>query len=260
VQKGLLPLLTGLDDYIRLRDAAGKALGVVDADFARMMETGVEKMKAFRIALQNLQTSIGSALIPILGSAAGALRPLIEGLIAIVDAHPRVAGALVAITAGFIGLKAALAGLSYLGLMGKGGMLAGLSFAVNTLGGSFMRLKNGATGMIALQAALAGMEGLRMTGLQTAAAGLRGMALAVPGVSGLATAMTAVGGALAAVSAPVWGGIAIAVAAVAAAAWSLWKYWDRISAFVGGFASALMTQLQPAFVALESGKFFPDCA
>jgi TP901 family phage tail tape measure protein len=251
VQKGLLPLLSGLDDYIRLRDEAGKASGVVDADFSRMMDTGVEKMKAFRIAIQNLQTSIGSALIPVLGSAAGALRPLVEGLIAIVDAHPRIAGALVAITAGFIGLKAALAGLSYLGLMGKGGLLSALSFAVNTLGDSFMRLKNGATGMIALQTALAGMEGLNLTGLQTAAAGLRGMALAVPGVSGLAAAMTAVGGALAAVSAPVWGGIAIAVAAVAAAAYSLWKYWDRISAFVGGFASALMTQLQPAFAALE---------
>jgi TP901 family phage tail tape measure protein len=251
VQKGLLPLLNGLDDYTRLRDEASKAAGVVDADFTRMMETGVEKMKAFRIASQNLQTSIGSALIPILGNAAGALKPFVDGLISIVDAHPRIGGALVAITAGFVGLKAAMAGLSYLGLMGKGGMLATLSFAVNTLGGSFARLKEGASGMIALQTALAGMEGLKMTGLQTAAAGLRGMALAVPGVSGLATAMTSVGAALAAVSAPVWGTIAVAVAAVAAAAYTLWKYWDRISSFAGGFASVLLTQLQPAFAALE---------
>lgn len=251
VQKGLLPLLTGLDDYIRLRDEASKAAGVVDADFLRMMETGVEKMKAFRVAIQNLQTSIGSALIPILGNAAGALKPLVEGLISIVDAHPRIAGALVAVTAGFVGLKAAMAGLSYLGLMGKGGMLATISFAVNTLGGSFARLRAGASGMIALQTALAGLEGMKMTGLQTAVAGLRGMALAVPGVSGLATAMTALGAALAAVSAPVWVGIAVAVAAAAAAAYSLWKYWDRISAFVGGFASVLLTQLQPAFAALE---------
>ncbi|MEI7601758.1 MAG: phage tail tape measure protein [Aestuariivirga sp.] len=140
VQKGLLPLLNGIDDYIQIRDQTSKASGVVDKDFARMMETGVEKTKAFRIALQNLATSIGNALIPILGSAAGVLKPLVEGLISVVDAHPRIAGALVAITAGFIGLKAALAGLSYLGLMGKGGMLSALSFAVNTLGGSFMRL------------------------------------------------------------------------------------------------------------------------
>ncbi len=251
VQKGLLPLLTGLDDYVRLRDEAAKASGVVDKDFARMMETGVEKMKAFQIAAQNLQASIGNALIPVLENAAGALRPLLEGLTGLVDAHPRIAGALVGITAGFIGLKAAMAGFSYLGLMGKGGLLSSLSFAVNTLGASFMRLKDAATGMIALQTALASMEGLKMTGLQTAAAGLRGMALAVPGLSGLAAAMTAIGGALAAVSAPVWGGLALAITAVAAAAFSLWTYWDRISAFVGGFASALMTKLQPAFAALE---------
>lgn len=123
VQKGLLPLLNGLDDYIQIRDQTSKASGVVDRDFARMMETGVEKTKALRIALQNLATSIGNALIPILGDAARMLKPLVEGLIRLVDAHPRIAGALVAITAGFIGLKAALAGLSYLGLMGKGGML-----------------------------------------------------------------------------------------------------------------------------------------
>lgn len=63
--------------------------------------------------------------------------------------------------------------------------------------------------------------------------------------------MTAVGAALAAVSAPVRGTIAVAVAAVAAAAYTLWKHWDRISSFAGGFASVLVTELQPAFAALE---------
>lgn len=251
VQKGLIPLLTGLEDYIRLRDEAARTDGVISTDFARMMQTGVEQIKQFQIALQNFQTSVGAALVPVLGRVAGALKPVLEAATALVTTFPRLSGSLIAVTAGFVGLKAALAGLSYLGLMGRGGALTALSFAVNTLGGSLMRLKAGASGMIALQTALAGMEGMKMTGLQTAAAGLRGMALAVPGVSGLATAMTAVGAALAAVSAPVWGTIAVAVAAVAAAAYSLWKYWDRISAFVGGFASALSTQLQPAFAALE---------
>lgn len=251
VQKGLIPLLTGLEDYIKLRDEAARADGVISTDFARMMQTSVEQVKQFQIAFQNFQTGVGSALIPVLGSVAGALKPILEAATALVTEFPKLSGSLVAVTAGFIGFKAALAGLTFLGLMGKGGALTALSFTVNTLGGSLMRLRNGATGMIALQTALAGMEGMKMTGLQTAAAGLRGMALAVPGVSGLATAMTAVGAALAAVSAPVWGTIAVAVAAVAAAAYTLWKYWDRISSFAGGFASVLMNELQPAFVALE---------
>jgi len=246
VQKGLIPLLNGLEDYLKLRDQASGASGVIDADFARMMQTSVEQMKAFRIAVQNLQTGIGTALIAVLGQIAGSLRPVLEALTGIVSRYPQVTGALVAMTAGFVGLKAAIAGLSFIGLMGRGGMLASLSFAVNTLGAAMARLKTGATGMIALQSALAGMQGAQMTGLQTAAAALRGMALAVPGVSGLATAMTAVGGALAAISAPVWGGIAIAVGAVAAAAYSLWRYWDHISSVLSGAGQAVSELLAPA--------------
>lgn len=246
VQKGLIPLLNGLQDYIDLRDKAKNAKGVVDTDFARMMETGKEKMKSFQIALQNLQTSIGNALIPVLGDVAGALKPFVVGLTQIINKHPRVAGALIGIAAGFIGLKAAMNGLSYIGLMGKGGMLSTLSFVVKDLGGAFTRLSTGATEMVRLQRTLAGFEGLKLTGFQTATAGLRGMVFAVPGVSGLATAMTSVGAALAAVSAPVWGGIAIAVGLVAAAAFSLWKYWDRVKAVASGVAQALGELLAPA--------------
>jgi len=224
---------------------------VISTDFARMMQTSVEQVKQFQIAFQNFQTGVGSALIPVLGSVAGALKPILEAATALVTEFPKLSGGLVAVTAGFIGLKAALAGDELERLTIAQPPHHDRLHTVNTLGGSLMRLRNGATGMIALQTALAGMEGMKMTGLQTAAAGLRGMALAVPGVSGLATAMTAVGAALAAVSAPVWGTIAVAVAAVAAAAYTLWKYWDRISSFAGGFASVLMNELQPAFVALE---------
>lgn len=246
VQKGLLPLLTGLDDYIRLRDEAANAKGVVDNDFIRMMGTGGEKMKSFQIALQNLTTSIGNALIPVLGSAASALRPLVEGLTALVSAHPRIAGSLIAIAAGFVALKAAIAGLSFIGLMGKGGALSALSFAVNTLGASFLRLRSGASEMIRLQKTLAGFKGLQLTAFQSLGAGLRGMVLAVPGLAGLASALTTLGAALATVSAPVWGGIALAVAAVAGAALMLWRNWDRVSAVASGVAQALSELLAPA--------------
>lgn len=58
---------------------------------------------------------------------------------------------------------------------------------------------------------------------------------------------TAIGAALAAISAPVWAGIAVAVAAVAAAGAFLYKYWDRITATLRGVASALSEELAPAF-------------
>lgn len=130
VQKGLIPLLTGLEDYIRLRDEAAKADGVISADFTRMMETGVEKIKQFQIALQNFQTGLGSALVPVLGGIAGALKPVLDLLTGIVKQYPNVSGALVAITAGFMALRAALAGLTFMGLMGKGGVLTTLAFGL----------------------------------------------------------------------------------------------------------------------------------
>ena len=92
VQKGLIPLLTGLEDYIRLRDEAAEADGVISADFARMMETSVERIKQFQIALQNFQTGLGSALIPVLGGIAGALKPVLEMLTAIVKVREKTFG------------------------------------------------------------------------------------------------------------------------------------------------------------------------
>ena len=67
----------------------------------------------------------------------------------------------------------------------------------------------------------------------------------------LVPALTAVGAAAATISAPVWGAIALAVAAVAAAGALLWKYWDRISSVLTGVAQALSEQLGPAFSMLK---------
>ena len=63
---------------------------------------------------------------------------------------------------------------------------------------------------------------------------------------GLPWAATAVGGAIAGITAPVWGAIALGVAAVAAAGYALWKWWDRIAATLSGVARRLGEELQPA--------------
>ena len=166
VQKGLIPLLTGLEDYIRLRDEAAKADGVISADFARMMQTSVERVKQFQIAFQNFQTSLGSALIPVLGGIAGALKPVLEMLTAIVNRYPGVSGALVAITAGFVAIKAALAGFTFIGLMGKGGMLATLAFGLRGVTAALTALR-----AVAVTAPLA-MLGAGLSSLRGALLGL----------------------------------------------------------------------------------------
>ena len=130
VQKGLIPLLTGMEDYIKLRDEAARADGVITADFARMMQTSIKQVKQSQVAFQNFQTGVGNALIPVLGGIAGALTPVLEGITALVQQFPSLTGGLIAVTAGFVGLRAAMAGLTFLGLMGKGGMLATLAFGL----------------------------------------------------------------------------------------------------------------------------------
>lgn len=141
VQKGLLPLLTGLDDYIKLRDEAARADGVINADFDRMMQTSQEKLKQFQVAMSNLGSTVGSALLPVLGDVAAFLKPILELLTSIVQANPRVSGALIAMAAGFVGLRAAMAGLSYIGLMGKGGVLSALSFGLRGVTGALGGLR-----------------------------------------------------------------------------------------------------------------------
>ena len=250
-QAGVRSLIQRMEQYRKIREEAMGAGGTNQADFDRTMGTTAEKVKAAQIAFENFKESLGTALLPVLGRVSEMLIPIIDAFGRFADNNPTLVAALASAAAGFIGLKAAIAGLSFIGLVGKGGALSALSFVVTGLGGSLGLLAGNASEMIRLQKALAAMAGVQMTGLQTAAAGLKGMALAVPGVSGLATALTTIGGAIAAVSAPVWLGIAVGVAAVGAAAYTLWRYWGRISSTLSGVGQAVGELLAPAFEKLR---------
>ena len=250
VQKGLLPLLTGLDDYIRLRDEAAKASGVVGSDFARMMETSVERIKQFQIALQNFQTSLGSALIPVLGGIAGALKPVLEMLTAIVNRYPGVSGALVAITAGFVALKAALAGLTFIGLMGKGGMLATMAFGLRTLTAALVGLR-----AVAITAPLAllsgGLASLRGSLLGLAMIGQAGGLSAVfstlgSGLLGLLNPMRLVTAAAVALRGAVMlTGVGAILIGIAVAGKFIYDNWQGIGQMFSAFGQAFSTALGP---------------
>jgi len=243
VQKGLIPLLNGMQDYVALRDKAGGATGIIDADFARMMDTTAEKAKTFEVAMNNLKTGVGTSLLDAINGLNEALVPIVQTLGSLVDKHPNIVAALFGITGGFIALKAAVNAGQFLALTARGCVLSALSFSIGTVGASLQRLKGGASEMIRMQRALAGMQGLNLTGWQTLAAGLRAIALAVPGVSGLSTVLAGIVAAIGTISAPVWLAIAAAVLAVGLA----WKYWDRISAIISGVATAIGEQLRPVF-------------
>jgi TP901 family phage tail tape measure protein len=244
------PLLNNLD---LLRQALGLVAddtanaGASQREFEKRIDNFDAKMKMFGNTMNAMNIALGDALIPALTTILEKLTPIITAIGSWAEKNPQLAASIVGVTAGLLALNAALIAFKYVGALGFGGLLS-MTKGVTTFATG---VHKAAAGQIALSKALAGMSGANMTTFTTMGAGLRGMAQAVPGLSGLATAMTSIGAALATISAPVWLGIAAAVALVAAAAYSLWYYWDRISSFVGGFASTLMTELQPAFAALE---------
>ncbi len=239
-------LMQKTEQYQGIRDTAMKAQGVIDTDFATMMATAAEQMRATQIAAENLKLALGNALLPAIRGIAEALRPLLDGLADIVANHPKTVAAVTLIAGSFIGLKAALSGLRFIGLMGKGGALSMLSFAVNGLGGAMGRVGRNMGEMTRLQRTLAQMNGQKFTGLDAVASAAKGLALAAPGAGVFVSGLSGLGGILATVSAPVWGTFALAAAAIGAAGYLVWRYWDRISAVLSGAGQALGEILAPA--------------
>ncbi|MFM8745085.1 MAG: phage tail tape measure protein, partial [Aestuariivirga sp.] len=250
VQKGLIPLLNGLDDYIRLRDRAARADGVIGADFARMMETSVEQVKQFQIALRNFQTGIGEALVPVLGGIAGALKPVLELLTSLVSQYPGVSGALAAITAGFVALRAALAGLTFLGLMGKGGMLATLAFGLRGVAVALTALRAAAitaplgmlaSGLASLRGSLLGLAMLGSAGGLRAVFGALGSA-----ILGLLNPLRLVTAAAVALrGALLLTGVGAVLIGIAVAGKFIYDNWQGIGQMFAAFGEAFMAALGP---------------
>jgi len=98
-----------------------------------------------------------------------------------------------------------MAGLRFIGLIGRGGALSLLSLGFNTIGKAAIGARTAATGNDCAPDCTWRHERSVAGVLGRVAVGLRGMALAVPGVAAIGSALTAVGAALAAISAPVMG-------------------------------------------------------
>lgn len=216
-------------------DYAGSAM----AEFQVRSKTFANAVQILNNRFTALKIMIGNALIPALNDLINVISPLIDRVAQFAQAHPELVRNVMAAAAALIAFKVASASLTFVGLLGRGGALSMLSLGYNTLGKAIIGASAAAKGAVGLQMALAAMSGGNMGGMEKMLVALRGMAIAIPGVAGLGTALGVIGGALAAVSAPVWAGIAVGVAAVAGAAFMLWKYWDRVSSVVGGFVGKL---------------------
>lgn len=246
--RALGPLLTNID---LLRTSLGLVadetlyVGSATREFEARNATFNAALQRFQNLLNQVAVSIGSALLPGLNRLLEILTPLATGVADFADRFPNLTAGVIAATSAVVGLRVAMAALRYVGLLGRGGVLSLISLGYHGIYERALMAAEGARAYLAVQRSLAAAAGASLTKFEAFTAVLRGIGLAVPGVSALSGALAAVGGALAAISAPAWVAIAAGVTAVAGAGLALWKYWDRVSAFVGGFASRIAEAFEP---------------
>lgn len=201
VQAGMRSLIQGMDEYQRIRDKAFSSKGVVDADYNRRIETANGAMERWAATTERFQISLSAALLPALSSVLDTITPVIDRIGDLAEAHPVLTKNVMLAAGAVVSLKGAMAGLRFVGLLGKGGILSVLS-AIGAAAGGIWRA---AGGNIALQRSLAAMSGLKLGFFETLVAGLRGIVQAIPGVSRITVALrgatTAVSGLVARIGA-----------------------------------------------------------
>jgi TP901 family phage tail tape measure protein len=243
-QARALPIL--LTNLPLLRESLGMVAdktqyaGSAQKEYNLRLNTFANKVQLFGNRMTALGIAVGNALIPPLSKLMDLITPLVEKLTQWTAAHPKLTAAILGTAGALLALKLVTIGLSFVGLLGKGGALEVASAGFKTLGKSI----KGAGETIAMQKFLA--SGADYGGLAMLADGAKGAALAIPGIAGLSDGLATLGAAVAGVGLGTAGIIAAVAVAIGAIGVVVWKYWDRISSFCSGFANGLMKELKPA--------------
>lgn len=113
VQNFLRPIMQNWDEYRRIKEKALNATGVTDRDFANVMATQQQQFDNFRNSAGRLAITLGHALAPSVGDAAGKLSGLMDRVTAFVDKHPQLVGGAIKAAVAFTGLRLAVIALGY---------------------------------------------------------------------------------------------------------------------------------------------------
>lgn len=226
VQAFLKPLIANLEEYRKFRDQTLTAEGVIDKDYNNVMDTMVERWKAFVIELDNA-TSAGGGLAGVIKSVLSSLTNAVREMNAFAQAHPELVGWMVKATATALTL-------------GVAARILGYAWALT--GGAFWNT----------------IKALRFFGLTakgtvgTVGKLLRGLTLISSGaiVGGFAALKTIAAGALAAIAGLTWPVVAV-LAALASAVLLIYKYWERLAAFFKGVGSGLFDAFKPDIEAIS---------
>jgi len=220
VQNFLRPMIQNWDEYTRIKNKAlNSSAGTTDRDFASVMSTAGEQMRALRNSAGRLAITFGTVMAPALGDAAEKLTHFMDAATGFVEKHP-------AFVKGVVGGALALSGLRVATL--------GVRYALLSVQAPFLKIGQ----LFAkFRAARAIAEASGKVGR------LGGALLRVGGIlRTIGTVIAAIGG----------GPIAAIVAAVTVGALIVRKYWQPIKAFFGGLWQGLRAGAMQAFGAMRT--------
>lgn len=135
VQSFLIPLIQNLEEYRRIRDVSAKADKVVDADYARRQKTLAAQSTRFAASIERITSALGNALLPGINAVLDRVIPVIDQFAEWAALNPQLTTGITAAVAGLIAFRIALAGLRFVGLLGRGGALSALKIALKGLAG-----------------------------------------------------------------------------------------------------------------------------
>jgi TP901 family phage tail tape measure protein len=243
VQKFLRPLIQNLDEYRRIRDKSLGARGVVDKDFARRMETAAAVSQGFAVQVERLHIALGNALLPAMTDVLKAASPMVDSLEKIAAEHPVATRAIVATTAGLVGLRVAAAGAKFaLGWMWGGALLAakgallGLAGAVKVA--QLAMLPFGAAARAARTAVIGLAASSAIVGVRGGLGLMAGAALAALNPLRLLRGV-AIGVGVALRGALMFSGIGAAIVAIGTAGTFIYKNWSGLGAMFRGIGEGI---------------------
>lgn len=108
VQAFLRPMLSNMEKYWQLKKGTFEAAGVVDQDYARMLNTFKERWQGLAIAIGKVGEAIGKSLLPPLGAVVAALTPVIGAMASLTGNAPVTTVAITALGGAILVLPAAL--------------------------------------------------------------------------------------------------------------------------------------------------------
>jgi TP901 family phage tail tape measure protein len=251
--RALGPLLTNLDlvyASLGLVGEQSKYAGSAFREFENRNKTFGSALQRFNNIITILKISIGNALLPALNSVMQLIAPLIDAVSRLATAFPNVTAAVVGAAAAFVALRVAITGLTFLGLMGKGGMLATMAVGVRTLTAALAGLKAVAitgplalmsAGLVKLRASLVGLTLLGATGgagsvFKTLGASILGLLNPMNLVRAAAVALR---GAL------LLSGVGAILLGIAAAGKFIYDNWSGIKEMFSAFGTAFTAALGP---------------